>query len=108
MPIFRGPGMNRRGPGLLGTVARTAVVAGTASAVSGRVQQRQQQRWGAQEAAAQEEATAQQQTPPARAAAPAPPADDIIDRLERLAELKKQGILTDAEFEAQKAKILAG
>ncbi|WP_405890986.1 SHOCT domain-containing protein [Streptomyces sp. NBC_01527] len=100
--------MNRRGPGLLGTVARTAVVAGTASAVSGRVQQRQQQRWGAQEAAAREEATAQQQTPPARAAAPAPPADDIIDRLERLAELKKQGILTDAEFEAQKAKILAG
>ncbi|WP_030929161.1 SHOCT domain-containing protein [Streptomyces sp. NRRL B-24720] len=100
--------MNRRGPGLLGTVARTAVVAGTASAVSGRVQQRQQQRWGAQETAAQEEATAQQQTPPARAAAPAPPADDIIDRLERLAELKKQGILTDAEFEAQKAKILAG
>ncbi|MFJ7947624.1 SHOCT domain-containing protein [Streptomyces sp. NPDC096354] len=100
--------MNRRGPGLLGTVARTAVVAGTASAVSGRVQQRQQQRWGAQEAAAQEEAAAQQQTSPARAAAPAPPADDIIDRLERLAELKKQGILTDAEFEAQKAKILAG
>ncbi|MCX5315167.1 MULTISPECIES: SHOCT domain-containing protein [unclassified Streptomyces] len=105
--------MNRRGPGLLGTVARTAVVAGTASAVSGRVQQRQQQRWGAQEAAAQDEAAAQQQavqqqTPPAQAAPPAPPADDIIDRLERLAELKKQGILTDAEFEAQKAKILAG
>ncbi|MGW9137289.1 SHOCT domain-containing protein [Streptomyces sp. NPDC055681] len=105
--------MNRRGPGLLGTVARTAVVAGTASAVSGRVQQRQQQRWGAQEAAAREEAAAQQQavqqqTPPAQAAPPAPPADDIIDRLERLAELKKQGILTDAEFEAQKAKILAG
>ncbi|WP_406364054.1 SHOCT domain-containing protein [Streptomyces sp. NBC_01579] len=105
--------MNRRGPGLLGAVARTAVVAGTASAVSGRVQQRQQQRWGAQEAAAQEEAAAQQQavqqqTPPAQAAPPAPPTDDIIDRLERLAELKKQGILTDAEFEAQKAKILAG
>ncbi|WP_392757881.1 SHOCT domain-containing protein [Streptomyces sp. LN590] len=101
--------MNRRGPGLLGTVARTAVVAGTASAVSGRVQQRQQQRWGAQEAVAQEGAAAQQQqTPPAQAAPPAPPADDIIDRLERLAELKKQGILTDAEFEAQKAKVLAG
>lgn len=99
--------MNRRGPGLLGTVARTAVVAGTASAVSGRVQQRQQQRWGAQEAAAQEEATAQQQTP-CPGSGSAPPADDIIDRLERLAELKKQGILTDAEFEAQKAKILAG
>lgn len=56
--------MNRRGPGLLGTVARTAVVAGTASAVSGRVQQRQQQRWGAQEAVAQEGAAAQQQQTP--------------------------------------------
>ncbi|MER5689496.1 SHOCT domain-containing protein [Streptomyces sp. NPDC002205] len=100
--------MNRRGPGLLGTVARTAVVAGTASAVSGRVQQRQQQRWGAQEEAAAQQQAVQQQTPPDQAAPPAPPADDIIDRLERLAELKKQGILTDAEFEAQKAKILAG
>ncbi|MET7549069.1 SHOCT domain-containing protein [Streptomyces sp. NBC_01724] len=99
--------MNRRGPGLLGTVARTAVVAGTASAVSGRVQQRQQQRWGAQEEAAAQQQSVQQQTPPAQAAPPAPPADDIIDRLERLAELKKQGILTDAEFEAQKAKVLA-
>ncbi|MET4646829.1 SHOCT domain-containing protein [Streptomyces sp. NPDC058232] len=99
--------MNRRGPGLLGTVARTAVVAGTASAVSGRVQQRQQQRWGAQEEAAAQQQAVQQQTPPAQAAPPAPPADDIIDRLERLAELKKQGILTDAEFEAQKAKVLA-
>lgn len=107
MPIFRGPGMNRRGPGLLGTVARTAVVAGTASAVSGRVQQRQQQRWGAQEEAAAQQQSVRQQTPPAQAAPPAPPADDIIDRLERLAELKKQGILTDAEFEAQKAKVLA-
>ncbi|MET8188613.1 MULTISPECIES: SHOCT domain-containing protein [unclassified Streptomyces] len=99
--------MNRRGPGLLGTVARTAVVAGTASAVSGRVQQRQQQRWGAQEEAAAQQQSVRQQTPPAQAAPPAPPADDIIDRLERLAELKKQGILTDAEFEAQKAKVLA-
>ncbi|MFC8262781.1 SHOCT domain-containing protein [Streptomyces sp. NPDC057291] len=99
--------MNRRGPGLLGTMARTAVVAGTASAVSGRVQQRQQQRWGAQEEATAQQQAVQQQTPPAQAAPPAPPADDIIDRLERLAELKKQGILTDAEFEAQKAKILA-
>ncbi|WP_328890755.1 SHOCT domain-containing protein [Streptomyces sp. NBC_00316] len=94
--------MNRRGPGLLGAVARTAVVAGTASAVSGRVQQRQQQKWGAQQEAAQ------QQAAPVQAAPPAPPADDLIDRLERLAELKKQGILTDAEFEVQKAKILGG
>ncbi|MFF1835454.1 SHOCT domain-containing protein [Streptomyces sp. NPDC058231] len=93
--------MNRRGPGLLGTVARTAVVAGTASAVGGRVQRRQQDRWGAEEAAAR------QQAAPAQAAPPAPAADDLLDRLERLAELKKQGILTDAEFEAQKAKLLA-
>ncbi|MFD9600901.1 SHOCT domain-containing protein [Streptomyces sp. NBC_01224] len=50
---------------------------------------------------AAEQQTAQQQAPAA------PPADDLIGRLERLAELKKQGILTDAEFEAQKAKILA-
>ncbi|MET7859270.1 SHOCT domain-containing protein [Streptomyces sp. NPDC005318] len=99
--------MNRRGPGLLGAVARTAVVAGTASAVSGRVQQRQQQKWGAQQEAAQQEA-ARQQAAPVQAAPPAPPADDLIDRLERLAELKKQGILTDAEFEVQKAKILGG
>ncbi|MFG2626690.1 SHOCT domain-containing protein [Streptomyces sp. NPDC048473] len=90
--------MNRRGPGLLGAMARTAVVAGTASAVSGRVQQHQQAKFAERDAA---ERQAAQQVPAA------PPADDLISRLERLAELKKQGILTDAEFEAQKAKILA-
>ncbi|MGW0936559.1 SHOCT domain-containing protein [Streptomyces sp. NPDC002666] len=106
--------MNRRGPGLLGAAARTAVVAGTASAVSGRVQRRQQARFAEDDSeqlaeeqmrqqmqmqAAQQQA-AQQQTAQA-------PADDLIGQLERLAELKKQGILTDAEFEAQKARLLA-
>lgn len=106
--------MNRRGPGLLGAAARTAVVAGTASAVSGRVQRRQQARFAEDDSeqmaeeqmrqqmqmqAAQEQA-AQQQAAQA-------PADDLIGQLERLAELKKQGILTDAEFQAQKARLLA-
>ncbi|MFI9104086.1 SHOCT domain-containing protein [Streptomyces fildesensis] len=96
--------MNRRGPGLLGTVARTAVVAGTASAVGGRVRQHQQEKFAGQQAeqAAQAQA-AQQPAPPAP-----PPADDTISRLERLAGLKSQGILTDEEFAAEKAKILSG
>ncbi|WP_406424700.1 SHOCT domain-containing protein [Streptomyces sp. NBC_00842] len=105
--------MNRRGPGLLGAVARTAVVAGTASAVGGRVQRHQQEKWGAQEVAAQQQveeqrAVQQQQAMQQQVAPSAPAADDLLDRLERLAELKKQGVLTEAEFEAQKAKILAG
>lgn len=105
--------MNRRGPGLLGAVARTAVVAGTASAVGGRVQRHQQEKWGAQEAVAQQQveeqrAVQQQQAMQQQMAPSAPAADDLLDRLERLAELKKQGVLTEAEFEAQKAKILAG
>ncbi|WP_405935464.1 SHOCT domain-containing protein [Streptomyces sp. NBC_00726] len=93
--------MNRRGPGLIGAAARTAVVAGTASAVSGRVQQRQQARFAEQEAARQEPAPAAPQ--PAAA-----PGEDLIGQLERLAALKRQGILTEAEFEAQKARLLAG
>ena len=82
-------------PGLLRGVARTAVIAGTATAVSNRVSRRQANRW------AQEE---DQQYA-------APPADDGPDQLEQLkqlGELKASGVLTDAEFEAQKAKILAG
>lgn len=106
--------MNRRGPGLLGAVARTAVVAGTASAVSGRVQRRQQARFAeddseqmAEEQMRQQmQMQAAQQRAPQQQAAQAP-ADDLIGQLERLAELKKQGILTDAEFEAQKARLLA-
>ncbi|MCM2420540.1 SHOCT domain-containing protein [Streptomyces sp. RKAG293] len=96
--------MNRRGPGLLGAVARTAVVAGTASAVSGRVRQHQEQK-----SAGQEEQQAAQ-PPQAQAAPPAAPqaADDTLSRLERLAGLKSQGILTEEEFAAEKAKILSG
>jgi Short C-terminal domain len=95
-------------PGLLRGVARTAVVAGTATAVSNRVSRRQANRWSAQEEqqyAAQQQQYAQQYAPPPQpAAAPAP---DTVTQLKELADLRAQGILTDAEFEAQKAKILA-
>jgi hypothetical protein len=89
-------------PGLLRGVVRTAAVAGTATAVSGRVQRRQAQRWGQQEAYAEPEPT-YAAPPPAPAAAP--PADPI-KQLQDLAALKEQGILTDEEFAAQKARIL--
>jgi Short C-terminal domain len=85
---------------LLRGVARTAVVAGTATAVSNRVSRRQANRWAAEEE--------QQYAEPAPAAAPAAPAADPLEQLKQLGELKAQGVLTDAEFEAQKAKILAG
>ncbi|MGM0930649.1 MAG: SHOCT domain-containing protein [Actinomycetota bacterium] len=103
--------------GLLRGVARTAVVAGTASAVSGRVQRRQQARWDAQEQQQyaqqpqQGYAQPQQYAQPdyeTAAAQPAAPAADPLDRLKTLGDLKAQGILSEAEFEAQKAKILAG
>jgi len=95
-------------PGLLRGVARTAVVAGTASAVSGRVQRRQQGRWAEQDAQQARESYAQ---PPTYAAppppAPAPPATDAtIAQLRELAQMREQGILTDDEFAAQKARIL--
>ena len=92
--------MRRRG-GVVRGVARTAVVAGTASAVSGRVQRRQHERWAAEEA---QQAADQYAAAPAPAAAP-PPADDV-DQLQRLADLHAQGILTDEEFAAKKAQIL--
>jgi hypothetical protein len=82
------------------------VVAGTATAVSNRVSRRQANRWSAQEEqqyAAQQQQQ-QQYAPPPPAAAPA---TDTVTQLKELADLKAQGILTDAEFEAQKAKILA-
>jgi hypothetical protein len=89
-------------PGLLRGVARTAVIAGTATSVSNRVSRRQAQRWGAQDAAAYE-------PPPAPPAAAAPaPARDPIEALKELAALKDQGVLTDQEFATQKARILAG
>ncbi len=87
---------------LLRTVGRTAVIAGTASAVGGRVQHRQNEKWAAQD---QQQAAAQQ------AAAPPPPApvaaeEDPIEQLQKLGKLHEQGILTDEEFAAEKAKIL--
>jgi Short C-terminal domain len=92
-------------PGLLRGMARTAVVAGTATAVSNRVSRRQAQRWTEQEyyAAAPEPAPA----PPAPAAAAASGPDPIA-QLKELGELHQQGILTDEEFAAQKAKVLGG
>jgi hypothetical protein len=86
--------MRRRRP--MGTVARTAMVAGTAQAVSGRVAHRQQQRFAQEPAAA----------PPAPVPSAAPVGGDDIAELRQLAELHQQGILTDEEFSAKKAKIL--
>ena len=90
--------LGRRGPGLVGMAARTAVVVGTANAVSNRQQQKY-----ANQAAAQEEATAEQAAPAAPAAAPQ---DDLVSQLEALAKLRDQGILTDEEFSAKKAQLL--
>lgn len=104
-------------PGLVGTMARTAVVAGTATAVAGGVSRRQQakaqqaadaQAYQDQQAYEQQQAMAQQAAAQQAAAqpAPAPAGDDTITQLKELAALKDQGILTDEEFAAQKAKIL--
>ena len=129
----RRPVVMRRGPGLVGTVARTAVVAGTATAVSGAMIQHQQGKQ--QEAAAQQQAyenqaqldAMQQQMagmqaqqvqaampPPAPDQAPMPapppasaaPATDIVSQLQQLSALKSSGALTDEEFQAAKAKLL--
>jgi hypothetical protein len=96
--------------GLVRGVARTAVVAGTATAVSNRVSRRQANRWTDQ---ADAEAYQQQQQAAAYAPPPPPPpapspTDDTLSRLKELGELKAAGGLTEAEFEVQKAKILAG
>jgi hypothetical protein len=91
-------------PGLLRGVARTAAVAGTATAVSNRVSRRQAQKWSQQEDYGSQQPAYQEPPPPPPA--PAAPAVDPIAQLKELAELKQQGILTDAEFAAQKAKIL--
>jgi hypothetical protein len=89
-------------PGLVRGVARTAVIAGTATAVSNRVSRRQAGRWAAQEqqAAPQQEAAYAQP-------APAAPQPDKLAQLRELGSLRDQGVLTEAEFEAQKYKILA-
>jgi hypothetical protein len=92
--------MMRRGPGLVGMAARTAVVAGTATAVSGRVHRRQQARYAEQDQAAY----AQEQAAYAAPAAPAAP--EYMAELEQLAQLRDQGILTPEEFEAKKKQVL--
>ena len=90
-------------PGLIRGVARTAVIAGTATTVSNRVSRRQGQKW------AQQDAQQQQQAPPPQAApAPAAAAPDQLGQLKELGELHASGVLPDEEFAAQKAKILAG
>lgn len=97
-------------PGLIRGVARTAVVAGTATAVSNRVSRRQADRWSDQNAAAAypEQAVVYQQAPPPPPPAPeAPDTDDMLAQLKQLGELHDAGILTDEEFAVQKAKILA-
>ena len=87
-------------PGLLRGMARTAVIAGTATSVSNRVSKRQGERWAQQEAA---QAPVAEQAPPAQ---PAAAGESVIDQLKQLGELKDQGILTEEEFAAQKAKLL--
>ena len=107
-------------PGLIGLAARTAVVAGTATAVQGaamRHQERraqseyeQQQYEAAQQQAQMDEAArtaAAQYAPPASpSAAPPAPADDLIDKLQELGSLKASGVLTEEEFTAAKQKLL--
>jgi Short C-terminal domain len=90
-------------PGLLRGVARTAVIAGTATSVSNRVSRRQANRWSQQEAEQQQQQQPVYQEPPPP---PEPAAPDPIEQLKELGALHEQGILTDEEFAAQKAKIL--
>jgi hypothetical protein len=89
-------------PGLLRGMARTAVVAGTATAVSNRVSRRQAQRWGAQDQQQYGQPAYDEPPPPA----PAAPAEDPIAELRELAKLKEDGILTEEEFAEQKRRIL--
>lgn len=121
MPFIRRAGR----PGLLGLAARTAVVAGTATAVSGGMRTRQderaqqqyeaeqyqaQQQQAAMDAAAQraaaQQAAAQQAAAQAAPAPSAPAADDLLGKLQQLGALHAQGVLTDEEFSAAKAKLL--
>lgn len=112
-------------PGLLGAMARTAVVAGTATAVSGRMQRSQAERSAQQQAAAdaeqqalvdqaaaqaaaQQQAWQQSQQQVQQSAAAAAPAVDRVGQLTALAELKAQGLLTDEEFATEKARVLSG
>jgi hypothetical protein len=95
-------------PGLLRGVARTAVVAGTATAVSNRVSRRQAARWGAQDPYAQQQQYAEPQYAAPPPPAPAAAGPSRVDQLKELAAMKEQGVLTEEEFAAEKARILAG
>jgi hypothetical protein len=86
-------------------MARTAVIAGTATSVSNRVSRRQANRWAEQDAAAYPQ---EQYAPPPAPAAAAPAPEDRVQQLKDLAALKEQGVLTEQEFAAEKARILAG
>ena len=97
-------------PGLMGTVARTAVIAGTATAVSGNVSRRGAQRAADQQQAADAQQQAMVDQAAAQAAAQAPAAtapEDRMAKIRELGEMKSQGLLTDEEFSAEKARILA-
>ena len=88
-------------PGLLRGVVRTAAIAGTATAVSNRVSRRQASRWSGQDPYQPE------QYAPEAAPAPAADGESRVQKLKDLADLKQQGILTEEEFAAEKARILA-
>jgi septal ring-binding cell division protein DamX len=102
----------------MGTMARTAVIAGTATAVSGGVQRRGMERQAQQQAAAEQQqqalvdqaaaqAAAQVAAQPAAAPAAAPAGDDMISRLKELGDMRTAGLLTDEEFATAKARLLA-
>ena len=91
-------------PGLIRGGERTALLAGTATAVSNRVSRRQAGRWAAQEPQYQ---SAPPPEPPPAAPPAAPDMSSKLDQLKQLGDLKAQGVLSEAEFEAQKARILA-
>ncbi|WP_406498483.1 SHOCT domain-containing protein [Streptomyces sp. NBC_01604] len=96
-------------PGLLRGIARTAAVAGTATAVSNRVTRRQQGRWAAQQGyqEPQSQPVHSAQPQPQQSAAPADDMGSMLDQLKQLGELKSQGVITEAEFEEQKRRLLA-
>ena len=99
-------------PGLIRGVARTAVIAGTATAVSNRVSRRQANRWAQQDQAQYYEEPQYQQAPPqqqyVQEAPPPPAAADPYEQITKLAQMRDAGILTEEEFAAEKAKILGG
>jgi hypothetical protein len=100
--------------GLIGGMARTAVVAGTATAVSNRVSRRQAGRWAQQDAAAQQQAYQQQAyqqqayQQPAQQGYGEEQGEDRLEQLEKLGQLKAAGVLTEQEFQAEKARLLRG